>query len=399
MPFSDPSTACAVCSTREAGRRYRVGAQSVCSSCLSATVSCDGCHDQVLGAQATADGLRLCERCTAGWLDCVSCGLLSAPHERTDTDHVVCSACAGALFDRCFACGRHSGSSRYVSGGLRACTLCAAGFGACDRCGTLLRGHGSCDWCAHPARVRNYTFKPDPRFHGAGPLFLGLELEIVVPEDTRDEAVELASERLDRLGYLKADSSIQPGGFELVTHPMSYRYALSSFPWRLLGELEDLGCSTNAGVGLHVHASRAGFASHAHVFRWMKLLYRNESPLTVLAGRRSRYAPFDPDARARVKDTAKNPAAAIGLDRYQAINPYPTHTLELRIFASSLDVARVQAALAFTAASIAYTRPLTVTDIHAGAWEWDAFAAWVATHPLYRPLSDQLVEMELACAC
>ncbi|MFE9324030.1 hypothetical protein ACIHDR_41655 [Nocardia sp. NPDC052278] len=324
---------------------------------------------------------------------------MTGPHERTDTDEVVCYRCATAFFDRCFNCGRHSAASRYVSGGMRACTRCAAGFSCCRDCGTLLRGQRGCELCAHPARVRNYSFKPDPRFHGEGPLFLGLELEIVVPEHTYADAVELATAQLGGLGYLKRDSSIQPGGFELVSHPMSYRYAIDRFPWVLLGQLKDLGCDTNAGVGLHVHASRAGFASPAHVFRWMKLLYRNESEVTRLARRRSRYAPFDRVARSRVKDTAKNHVHALGLDRYQAINPYPRHTLELRVFASSLEVGRVQAALAFTAASIDYTRALRIPDVRAGAWEWSRFAAWVDTHPTYLPLTEQLRELELACAC
>lgn len=399
MPESDLAAACAVCATRRAGPRYPVEQQQVCGSCVGTVAVCDGCHEQALTLSDTAEQTRLCSHCTPGWCDCVSCARLSAPHERTDSDHIVCWRCAEAFFDRCFACGRHSAASRYVSGGLRACTVCAAGFGSCDRCGTLLRGYGSCDWCANPARVRNYSFKPDPRFHGTGPLFLGLELEIVVPDYCHGDAVEVATDHLDGLGYLKRDSSIQPGGFELVTHPMSYRYALASFPWTLLDELDDLGCTTHAGVGLHVHASRAGFASPAHMFRWMKLLYRNESQLTRLAGRRSRYAPFDPTARAKVKDTAKNHVHALGLDRYQAINPHPRHTLELRIFSSSLEARRVQAALAFTAASIHYTRDLRIADIRAGAWEWDAFAAWVAARPVYQPLSDQLRHLELACAC
>lgn len=371
----------------------------MCGGCLGELSLCDGCGHRVLRATETADDRWLCQACAAAWSGCVSCARLTGPHECTDTDEVVCYRCASVFFDRCFSCGRHSAASRYVAGGLRACTRCAAGFSCCQECGTLLRGQRGCDLCAHPARVRNYSFKPNPRFHGEGPLFLGLELEIVVPDDIHDAAVELATDRLAGLGYLKRDSSIQPGGFELVSHPMSYRYALDRFPWALLGQLDDLGCDTNAGVGLHVHASRAGFASPAHVFRWMKLLYRNESEVTRLARRQSRYAPFDRLARSRVKDTAKNHIHALGLDRYQAINPYPRHTLELRVFASSLDVGRVQAALAFTAASIDYTRALRIPDVRAGAWEWSRFAAWVDTHPTYLPLSEQLRELELACAC
>ncbi|MGK8503605.1 hypothetical protein [Nocardia asiatica] len=83
----------------------------------------------------------------------------------------------------------------------------------------------------------------------------------------------------------------------------------------------------------------------------MKLLNRNESAVSTIARRRSRYAPFDRAARVRAKDTAKGPQHALGLERHQAINPYP-QTLELRVFASSLDIQRVQAALVFTAADL-----------------------------------------------
>jgi len=245
--------------------------------------------------------------------------------------------------------------------------------------------------------VWNYTYKPDPVFHGDGPLFLGLELEIIVPDHSYRECSTLAIARLDDLGYLKTDSSIRPTGFELVTHPMSYAYAIEKFPWPLLDELARRGCETDTSVGLHVHASRAGFDSPAHIYRWLKLLYRNETEVSTLARRRSHYAPFDRLARAKARDTAKSHQHALGLDRYQAINPYPRHTLELRVFASSLDVQCVQAALAFTAASIDYTRDLRVTDVRGGAWEWSRFAAWVRTRPDYSPLAAEMVD--LACAC
>ncbi|WP_433521543.1 hypothetical protein ACQPZ2_30100 [Nocardia pseudovaccinii] len=202
-----------------------------------------------------------------------------------------------------------------------------------------------------------------------------MELEIVVPEHHYHRCVTLAGDHLGPLGYLKRDSSIEPDGFELVTHPMSYEYAIAEFPWPLLGQLAELGCETDSSVGLHIHASRAGFASVEHNYRWMKMLYRIESAVTTIARRRSHYAPFDQRARAKVKDTAKDPLHVLGLSRYQAINPYPRKTLELRVFASSLDVQQVQAALAFTAASIDYTRGLRVADVRAGAWEWSRFTA------------------------
>ncbi|MFX0575085.1 hypothetical protein [Nocardia nepalensis] len=345
----------------------------------------------------TADGHRLCTRCTTGWVGCVSCRLLTRPHWRTDTGESVCARCSSVFFDLCTRCARFCAASRYVSGGTRACTRCAEHYMSCPDCHTLMHVGGDCDTCDQPHHVWNYSYKPDPRFHGQGPLYLGMELEIIVPDHHYHRCVALAGDRLGGLGYLKRDSSIQPSGFELVTHPMSYRHAITEFPWRLLGELAELDCRTDTSVGLHIHASRDGFASSAHIYRWMKMLYRNESAVSTIARRRSHYAPFDQLARAKVKDTAKDPLHALGLDRYQAINPYPRKTLELRVFASSLDVQQVQAALAFTAASIDYTSGLRIADVRAGAWEWSRFAAWVADHDDYQPL---LAEMEdLACAC
>ncbi|WP_435591869.1 hypothetical protein [Nocardia sp. bgisy118] len=391
---------CAVCWRREASGWYQLDEDSprlVCQSCFVALPECERCHATVRSLAAVADDRQLCRSCTRGWVGCVSCRELTDPHVRTDTDEPVCLRCAAVFFDSCFNCGRYSAASRYVSGGHRACTRCAALYDSCPDCGTLLRAGRACEPCARRAWVWNYSYKPDPIFHGDGPLYLGMELEIIVPDDRYSKCVAVAADHLGDLGYLKQDSSIQPQGFELVTHPMSYRHAIDHFPWALLEVLGDLGCETDQTVGLHVHASRDGFDSPAHIYRWLKLLYRNESAVTTLARRRSRYAPFDRIARAKARDTAKSHQHALGLERYQAINPYPRKTLELRVFASSLDIQCVQAALAFTAASIDYTRALRVADVRAGAWEWSAFAAWVARQPDYRPLA---VEMEdLACAC
>ncbi|MFC9434770.1 hypothetical protein [Nocardia sp. NPDC057030] len=322
---------------------------------------------------------------------------MTSPHLRTDTDESLCGRCAGVFFDLCGRCSRFSANSRYVSGGMRVCARCAQNYASCIDCDTLVRDGGHCDTCDRPVHVWNYSYKPDPRFHGEGPLYLGMELEVVVPDYCYHRCVRLACDQLGTLGYLKQDSSIQPNGFEIVTHPMSYRHAREEFPWRLLGDLDELGCETDTSVGLHVHVSRDGFDSPAHVYRWMKLLYRNESAVSILARRRSHFAPFDRVARARVKDTAKGHLYALGLDRYQAINPYPRKTLELRVFASSLDVQQVQAALAFTAASVDYTRGLDVAAVRAGAWEWPLFAEWVRIQPDYQPLWAEMEE--LACAC
>ena len=123
--------------------------------------------------------------------------------------------------------------------------------------------------------------------------------------------------------------------------------------------------------------------------------YRNQDEVTTLARRESNvWAAFHASDRQRVKDYAKGGMGS----RYRAINTQNTTTFELRIFASSLQPQEVQAALALAAASVEYTRDLTVRDIvRSDGWGWSSFVAWARQHPAYRPL---VAEMEaLQCAC
>jgi hypothetical protein len=232
-------------------------------------------------------------------------------------------------------------------------------------------------------------------FHGTGPLFLGPEIEIATPAYLDAECAQHAAARLGDLGYLKEDGSIGCG-FEIVTHPMSYEWAIDHFPWQLLTDLAARGCAATAQTGIHVHVSRAGFSSPCHIYRWMKFIYRNQPQVTAVARRSSaQWAAFTDHDRRSVKDYAKGTRYG---ERYRAINTNNADTLELRIFASSLDPAQVQAALAFAAASVEYTRGLTAHDIaHHGGWQWPAFVAWLSDRPVYQPLRNQLEALPCVC--
>jgi len=400
IPPESPAPPCPMCGLRVRGIRHNTAdSESVCTACFSTLPSCDRCHTATRAVFDTADSARWCRTCIAGVAVCEHCSRYSDNQVPTVTGRTVCTPCAHRHFEPCTVCARWATDTRYLSGGRRVCHDCAGGFTDCGECGTLLPDYTICDACNCGPEVWNYSYKPDPRFHGTGPIYLGMELEIIVPQRRRYDAVAAVTDAVGRLAYLKDDSSIEPSGFELVTHPMDYLFAMREFPWPLLDELCALGCTSDARVGLHVHASRAGFSSPAHIYRWATFLYRNESEVIELAGRRSRYAAFSPQARERIKDTAKGQLRGYDLDRYQAVNPYPRHTLEVRVFAGSLDAGRVQAALAFVAASIEYTRTLTAHDIirHHG-WHWARFTDWVTTHPDYTPLAQRLGEGNARCA-
>ncbi|MGF6886710.1 hypothetical protein ABIA39_004516 [Nocardia sp. GAS34] len=382
---------------------------TLCGACAQAPV-CDGCELPASQQHRTIGEEILCADCVTDWELCEYCTLYTDSGVRTASDNFVCARCQRDHYTYCDNCRRPALDLYSVDDGDQVCDSCASDYSCCDGCDRLTATIPDfydpstyCNRCAGASSdlVRDYGYKPTPIFHGQGPLFLGLELELKTVRSAFTDCAQLAAAALGDLGYLKEDGSIgYAGGFELVTHPMSYQYAIEKFPWDLLPQLKSRGAYVDGDVGIHVHVSRAGFASPAHMYRWMKFVYRNESNAVELARRTSdQWASFSPRARARIVHCLKgSDECGLGnLGRYQAINTLPDHTFEVRIFASSLVPQQVQATLAFVAASVEYTRTLTSADVmrHRG-WEWGAFVTWLRSRPIYTPL---LAEMEdLACA-
>ncbi|MFE9327642.1 hypothetical protein ACIHDR_48205 [Nocardia sp. NPDC052278] len=374
-----------------------VEGEDLCASCATDFDHCDECARPTRTVHRTSRDSVLCEDCVSGWTQCADCDIYSHDTRTAVGGRHICDDCAEE-YSTCDDCGRLTTDTSRVDGGNEVCDSCLEeGYHDCAECFNVIPYDDTyCQDCDRPEHeaVHYYDYKPEPEFHGEGPLFLGLELEIQTPETQFCDAVDTALDQLGDLAYLKQDSSIHPCGFELVTHPMSFDYARTSFPWPLLNQLRSLGCYTDTNVGIHIHLSRDGFDSPAHAYRWLKFVYRNEPQVTTLARRSSDWALFSPSARSRVRDFAKGDRDA---DRHHAINVRPAKTFELRVFASSLTPQQVQAALAFAAGSVEYTRCLSAADIaRRRGWEWTAFTTWLRARPDYSPL---LAELEaLACA-
>ncbi|ALG14554.1 hypothetical protein AOZ06_04865 [Kibdelosporangium phytohabitans] len=242
--------------------------------------------------------------------------------------------------------------------------------------------------------MHSYSYKPKPKFQGDGPLFVGIELEVSTPDGRVRDAAHTVLKHLGTVGYLKEDSSIRGQGFEIVSHPMSYAWAMEQFPWTFLDSLTWLGCDADAN-GLHVHVSREAFDGPCHLYRWMKFFYRNQRQVVTLARRGSNpHADFGSGGRRNIKHYAKGEKS----NRYQAINTQNDATLELRVFAGTLKRQQAQAAIGLAVASVEYTRLLSTRDIvRCGGWEWPAFAAWVSERSEFAPLWAEMEELQCAC--
>ena len=213
---------------------------------------------------------------------CSSCGREHPISQRIIFDgKELCPDCLAECTTLCRVCGERILLEN--NAGTEMHPLCQTCFDdyytTCTRCGMLLRRSEAfyqdsdeaeeypyCNSCyyASPKGINDYYYKPEPIFHGEGPRYMGVELEI----DGAGELDSKASKILDvatrggsELLYCKHDGSLDDG-FELVSHPMSLDFHQKEMPWAaILKEAVRLGYQSHQAstCGLHVHVSRAAF--------------------------------------------------------------------------------------------------------------------------------------------
>lgn len=254
--------------------------------------------------------------------------------------------------------------------------------------------------------INYHSYRPTPMFMGEGPRFMGFELETCA---SRAKGIEgSASTVLDAWGdiaYLKEDGSISYG-FEIVTHPMSYTWAMENFNWAALDMFKREGIGPDNTTGLHIHVSRDAFTP-THAYKWMKFIYRNQREVEAIARRRgTQWAEFMDEHRrshaAIVKgkdmyyDRHTRSHQYVYQGRYAAVNTTNTDTFEVRVFASTIDQQELQAALGLVDASAAYSAEIDAYAIHhRDAWSWSAFSKWVDEREQYAPLSREMRKLNV----
>jgi hypothetical protein len=250
--------------------------------------------------------------------------------------------------------------------------------------------YGGQDW------LQSYSYTPPlifRRSHGENRFdtpFFGMEIEMT--SDLTDQERVLGNRLgLDgRLFYFKHDGSVD--GFELVTHPMTAKWARDNFPWHVVDVMAEAGASVERNSnGLHIHVSRDGFSNEAHLYRWLKFWYRNQRKIINIAGREGeRWGRFDPNqqeihmehakARAKIRHhhrEAEELRCAETGPRYCAINLQNDKTVEVRIFASTTSTDLLRTRFDLVSGSVEYTRDLPIKKLLKDGWGWDSFALWL----------------------
>ena len=179
---------------------HYVGDAQICESCADEeTVICSHCGERIWRDDNAGDeDTPLCQRCyDENYTTCSRCGAIirndDAHYAHEDDDEALCADC-------------------YAS------RRCSSG-------------------------IRDYYYKPEPIFHGDGPRYMGVELEVdgAGKDGENAERILNIGNSDGELVYCKHDGSLDRG-FEIVSHSCSLDYHLNAFPWSdILREAREMG--------------------------------------------------------------------------------------------------------------------------------------------------------------
>lgn len=334
-------------------------------------IQCDTCGELLFKDKAvyTETGLHLCTRCAnRSFAQCEDCGKWFPKSLIISIDgHKRCLSCNGNIAYQCPHC--HEWHLRtepthevYVRGTLQVwCDSCYTNDTAvCSDCGhPVPRSElisGRCSRCAElynaPA-IRDYFYKPRGLFFSdttpegseahENRFYYGVELETTKGQN-QDFARALRSRKEI---YCKRDGSIGSNGAEVVTHPCTIDYHLTSGIWETVHdkavEFEMRSHDTNC-CGFHIHISREPFvtARIPHYDAEIALAIEKFKPdWETFARRTSEY--YFKYFNCTTKEGLIR--ALHGADRYHSVNVNNSATVELRIFKGTLRVDTIKATL------------------------------------------------------
>ena len=417
MKDDDETIACNTCSSViESGDELVLSGTTYCTECVFSCYQCSDIRDMEDNISIGGDlwchnCASYCERCEDG---------MSNDDSLTVDNESWCQYCHENYSYYCENCCDSSSESTTYVGDTPYCESCfSANCYYCDDCDESYHNDYPCECnesdtvegkCCRGYRasgtIHDYSCKPAPIFKGTSKhkMYLGFELETELPRV--DSASAYASRALEGAAYLKHDGSIS-SGFEIVTHPHTHQQYRenSALLWNTIETLrkdyEARSWDTDT-CGLHIHLSRDGFSSGAHLHRFIAFVYHNAPHMMKFAGRKTRFARFNDvytfDEYDRpvfsIKHKVGNPDRN-HTERYSAVNTQNPHTIELRFFRGTMKTSGVLSALDLAQAMVEYTRELRLDDVKLGALSWEWFADYVVSNNgLYPDLYSRLDKIQ-----
>lgn len=249
----------------------------------------------------------------------------------------------------------------------------------CKICGGQLESYERhvCEHCMNKRVIQSYSYKPSPHFYPEGRPYdrraFGIEIEVHAKNvqslgSTRvavQIAASLTKEAFGDFAYLKCDGSLSDSGFEIVTHPATYRYLREN---RVFDVLDKLPVTSYAhrDTGLHIHVSRKLLTK----LQLCKIVYfysdpKNQEYLKKVAQRD--YTDYckriDKGKMKHMAEATESNRRASHYDRYQAVNLINTNTVEFRMFKGNVKPEAIYKAIQFVDALIEFTARQAATKL------------------------------------
>lgn len=275
-----------------------------------------------------------------------------------ENTHNICTSCAEKQsYWTCTFCEEYFGGNN----GSALCSRCTIEY-YCE-CGEVVTSpEDFCSSCYERKQkelIRPYSYKPLPIFIGKGPLYLGIELEVLADLQTASILKIVSSYK----AYLKSDSSINGDGFEIVTHPMSLNKQLNF--WEEVLVLKKANIYPHSSCGMHVHVSRKPL-SQLQIGKILVFLNNPENNHWVdkIAGRYENTYCFRNE---KTLGDVNCPTS-----RYEALNLTNDSTIEFRVFSSTNKYEEIASRIEFCHALTKYCENAELDEL-----EWDYFMKWL----------------------
>ncbi len=305
-------------------------------------VTIDG--DTGLCCEACKDSISTCDRCSELTTETHTVRTASG---RRDTEE-WCEPCKDDHTQKCDDCG--DWFSNDCDGMSHRndwyCESCAENYSTCYECGTLLSQDNQCwdedsgnIYCEHhmPSDredededneyIHDYGYKPRPIFHGnPSQIHYGVELEVTCDPDTAEDTLDLFGG--ESHVYLKQDSSIQGGGYEIVTHPHTLAAHRKLWePFNAFARNHAFKANSN---GMHVHIERAKLTPF-RIAVLQRFINQDANRRFIHA-----IAQRDPSQWGACKSELAKMSSHGDGKRYSALNLENSKTVEIRIFRGTI---------------------------------------------------------------
>lgn len=238
-------------------------------------------------------------------------------------------------------------------------------------------GHGECANC-HEDVILPYSTRAETKFDfkvGKDKFaFLGVELEVSCGSYGREEPARVVKKLLKDHCILKSDGSVN-NGFEIVSAPAHIDVHKENFS-KFFDSLPEELCEDDS-CGMHVHIDRNSL-SVTQISRMAEFMNNNTKFIEKIAGRKLNT--YCKDNNGFNKSGAFK-SKATGSDRYAAINLCPKRTVEVRIFASTLDKSTFERNLEFVKALVKFSRPGELEVSVKETLTHNHFLKWMAGQP------------------